>query len=1467
MNVSSQQLLHELALKANCNYNPEKEEIIKELSTENSMQCLKHNVTEKDLEKTVINGQAPLEQQVLNKIVSSPKVRRNFIPYPDHNYGQQPPLTPPAEDGKLISIKTESIVDRNYKNATSTEEEQEGVTKCICEFEHDDGFMICCDDCSSWQHVECMGFKSSKVPEKYSCHKCNPRELDIERARAIQTKKKETMSEGDDEGEEDDTGSEDEAGKTMYTAISNTPTRITLLSNGNNPTVPGGVMKGRSKKGTRVQKRKLSDQRNTRRKTRRREKNDGGANAEEPFSDSNSLNNFFGAHKLYEEIEENKYDTEFQNMHFKLFEAIPSIDFKNVVKCCTVSDVTSNRKGLIAYCDISAGNFILEYRGTLMSHQRFEELHPMFKESCPYVVMYNKIKTLQLVIDARNYGNDARFVRRSCTPNAELQHLTANGALHVMMISQGDIKKDSEITIPFDFPLDSYRGFLECACNTELCSVRLHNIEWKKTNSIDRNESIQQQTVVTVVTNTLVKNELQELQIESESDSNVIGDESKHEKLSREERKLQALVRQFEKLEKKQDTTKKPKTPILKTSSVDENTIPVMGMKNSVVVKKSNKRKMSMSGRRRTRQSSCSSEPVSPAENEGGSAMSTPTTPLSNSHPQTLFENAQLLRQKGRKEKEPLTLTLPIQRKFRQDCGTVSPTPPCTPIGLLSPARSLGEPSTFSLSLDTHALTQLESTPLKAGLSNGLLQIANVPTTPFSTSFSSTLGNVTAEERIGDLTLRLGDSQPSSPASRFPFHGNGPSQRKYYGSLKKHWLRKHCPATTSMPAGNLRNGISINGEKQISLAALVASISQEQHVKNMISVLNPTPVFKRPQSCVPLKKRHLLRAAQRKACQSSKSTNHTVPTDITEDNKLHTTNRHHVMVNGNDADVKTEWKNNLLAIQNEAKGQSNSLELVVDTISTRTHSCPTEDEEKPTVPDITTHDENVFPVTENINSVNKLREEEKNNDVTMIESDVTFRTPSLSSSGTLVKDDAVESKKRILETEESESTAMDEPSNKKAFLDDSFDDGSDIGLKIVVTEACVENSAETNSLSTSISISTSCTDVKNTEPVPHAALSTLQGRAEQPSPRSSIDSNPDVDSISNVLGGEHGSGSGKKKLSFKEYRNRIRSQKISNNASSSQPPLPAEEAKPQPPPDAPVSPAQRMNKAADLLLIPRTVSLLGTDVSNVTTSKSHSNDSSVNISSKLAVPSGELATSKAGKLIDPAKRQSYERTQSTSSSNSVFEPVSPGNEFDATSPREDTAFGHTIHTEITKNPFTIHNDITKHPFGKKQNQAPGLLQYLSAQKYPHLATLNSNSGGAQASSGSHYRGKQSSDYHSSDVVENDDDASSTHSNMSSTSYGSSSDVLHDRVYSNRPPYAREHNNRDYGSRESRDYYSNPPPHSPYTAPLYYQNYNQHMHPSMPRPTNSQRNNGFNNYHPPPSHGSRPRPHRGYLPFQ
>ena len=56
----------------------------------------------------------------------------------------------------------------------------------------------------------------------------------------------------------------------------------------------------------------------------------------------------------------------------------------------------------------------------LIPQKKFDELNPIFKQSCPYVVNYNKIDHLQLVLDAREYGNDARFVRRSCASNAEV---------------------------------------------------------------------------------------------------------------------------------------------------------------------------------------------------------------------------------------------------------------------------------------------------------------------------------------------------------------------------------------------------------------------------------------------------------------------------------------------------------------------------------------------------------------------------------------------------------------------------------------------------------------------------------------------------------------------------------------------------------------------------------------------------------------------------------------------------------------------------------------------------------------------------------------------------------------------------------------------------------------------------------------------------------------------------------------
>jgi hypothetical protein len=42
------------------------------------------------------------------------------------------------------------------------------VTRCICGLSHNDDFMISCDKCEVWQHVECFEDMDKNVlPEKY----------------------------------------------------------------------------------------------------------------------------------------------------------------------------------------------------------------------------------------------------------------------------------------------------------------------------------------------------------------------------------------------------------------------------------------------------------------------------------------------------------------------------------------------------------------------------------------------------------------------------------------------------------------------------------------------------------------------------------------------------------------------------------------------------------------------------------------------------------------------------------------------------------------------------------------------------------------------------------------------------------------------------------------------------------------------------------------------------------------------------------------------------------------------------------------------------------------------------------------------------------------------------------------------------------------------------------------------------
>eukprot|EP00794_Sanderia_malayensis_P006222 gene6222-6938_t len=798
--------------------------------------------------------------------------RRNVIPYPDHNYGQQPPLTPPG----WISP------DPNEQTDTGNEDEdEEGVTRCICGFSHDDGYMICCDRCGTWQHIECMGIKSDSVPDNYLCDRCEPRTLDVERARAIQRRKKERHS--DDDGDDDTDTDEEVQRSTSYTAVSNTPTRITLTANAN-----GKAGKGKSRlKNTSVDA-QGKGRKAVNRKRQRKYSRPGNEGVSQ--NDSNSMDTFV-CNDNFQFIDNCIYDEPLANLKLQ------------------------NSDGLVAIEDIIVEQPIIEYKGKVSFLSTFEERSPFFKRACPFVLYYNKIDKLELVIDARFTGNEARYLQRSCEPNAETRHFVADGKICVAVVCTKAIPKGSHITIPFEYPLETYMGYINCACCQPTCLAVQYNQKFLSHSARKRPR------FSTVESST--RNSASENQGDTDTDDNEVdvgtGERpvSRRKTLSREERKLQAYVKQIEKMEKKEKKTPKtgPHRPMQLVDPTHSHAIcpvtnrfvPTNGVSCQIVVPQSpmstvvarristntpgtTRKRLSVNKNtssqyyydstsvlkikfvdqkchvaRRPRVSSGSSDPLSPDLLTVASVTTACVTPMHDTiHPFALEQNG-IFRQKAKKDKDHLSLSMSFEkpaalremttRKLRRDYSETkagSPTPPTTP-GQLSPA-SRTYAADQSLSIDvTSSVTSpagsLHAAPDRRNVLNGLLQIAEQSDNDSTCSSSPLAGYVTsngmstAEEIMGDIMTR--DSTVRAPVGKL-ISRRASRDCGYYGSLKKRWLVQFNDSKT------FRKPRFVNGSVPLSLSSLINDCSIKKRAGHIASY-----TFNALQNSLPLKKRRL----------------------------------------------------------------------------------------------------------------------------------------------------------------------------------------------------------------------------------------------------------------------------------------------------------------------------------------------------------------------------------------------------------------------------------------------------------------------------------------------------------------------------------------------------------------------------------------------------------------------------------
>ncbi|KAL5256668.1 hypothetical protein ACHWQZ_G011804 [Mnemiopsis leidyi] len=142
-----------------------------------------------------------------------------------------------------------------------------------------------------------------------------------------------------------------------------------------------------------------------------------------------------------------------------------------------------------------------------------------------YVLHY---PLLDICVDTREYGNIARFMRRSCHPNAHAKSYLQEGKLHIGIYALELISPNSEITIGFNFPVDQYMYAQTCSCSSSSCLVNKNNESltvrakkpFSRTNSMDS--------------------------INSE-------DDHKKHRMSREEVKMQSYIQVIEKIERDEE--------------------------------------------------------------------------------------------------------------------------------------------------------------------------------------------------------------------------------------------------------------------------------------------------------------------------------------------------------------------------------------------------------------------------------------------------------------------------------------------------------------------------------------------------------------------------------------------------------------------------------------------------------------------------------------------------------------------------------------------------------------------------------------------------------------------------------------------------------------------------------------------------------------------------------------------------
>lgn len=344
---------------------------------------------------------------------------------------------------------------------------------------------------SAWQHVDCMGIDRQNIPDEYHCEACKPRPVDRIRARALQLLKRKEQQNflllnnpkgltpqqlaattplpidglpahialvGNVLPLETQLPTTNHIAKSSKAKPSNAKSRKPI-SNSGDPSVAANNKRKRSESSSRGS---LNGKRRDSKKVSNSKRRSTKQSANPAQSTSNSADsNLRQWIENYETAMTNHYSPELrarlqaigkqqQQQNVGHHPHLKNVHQLESGKCTIVPH--AGGKILISTLDLIPTQPVIEIQGKYMLSGQYKQQQHIGGQAGrnpgPFLFFYRLPNDgPEICVDTRTYGNEARFVRRSCRPNAEILHTIEKGTIHLYIVSLTLIRSSTEITI------------------------------------------------------------------------------------------------------------------------------------------------------------------------------------------------------------------------------------------------------------------------------------------------------------------------------------------------------------------------------------------------------------------------------------------------------------------------------------------------------------------------------------------------------------------------------------------------------------------------------------------------------------------------------------------------------------------------------------------------------------------------------------------------------------------------------------------------------------------------------------------------------------------------------------------------------------------------------------------------------------------------------------------------------------